>query len=132
MASKHPRLIGAIPAAIDSSDQRLVHELLDGLEHLDLDRRGSFEACPVTLWTHHRGASTGTQARLVGTRPGNVLVVLSDFALNHGERVFVDKRLGLDRPDPRAACDVRSSRPGQRAGDAQHRTYVLELQRARA
>ena len=121
----------APPRISETTDPLTLHSLLGGLDHLGLDRRGSFQALEVTLWSHHEGMSTGTGATLVGTRPGSVLVVLSDFAMNQGETLAVHRPLHLEGPSPRMPCHVLSSRPGMRAGDAQ-RTYVLELQRARA
>jgi hypothetical protein len=115
----------------ESSDPLTLHSLLDGLDHVGLDRRGTFQALELTLWSQHEGMSTGSAATLVGTRPGNVLVVLSDFAMNQGETLAVHRQLPLEGPSPRTPCHVLSSRPGMRAGDAD-RTYVLELQRARA
>ncbi len=121
----------APPTISETSDPLTLHSLLDGLDHVALDRRGTFQALELTLWSHHEGMSTGSPATLVGTRPGNVLVVLSDFAMNQGEKLAVHRQLQLEGPSPRTPCHVLSSRPGMRAGDA-GRTYVLELQRARA
>ncbi|MDE2478680.1 MAG: hypothetical protein KGM87_07280 [Betaproteobacteria bacterium] len=125
------RPFSAPPSLSETTDPLTLHSLLDGLDHVGLDRRGTFQALEVTLWSHHEGMSTGTGATLVGARPGNVLVVLSDFALNQGEQLALHRALQLEGPSPRVPCHVLSSRPGMRAGDAR-RTYVLELQRARA
>ncbi len=121
----------APPTISETSDPLTLHSLLDGLDHVGLDRRGTFQALDVTLWSSHDGMSTGTEARLVGTRPGNVLVVLSDFAMNQGEKLALHRALRLAGSPARTPCHVVSSRPGMRAGDTK-RTYVLELQRARA
>ncbi len=125
------RPFSAPPSISETTDPLTLHSLLDGLDHVGLDRRGSFQALDVTLWSHHEGMSTGTAATLVGRRPGNVLVVLSDFAMNQGEKLAVHRPLQLEGPSPSTPCHVLSSRPGMRAADA-GRTYVLELQRARA
>ncbi len=121
----------APPTVSETSDPLTLHSLLDGLDHVGMDRRGTFQALELTLWSQHGGISTGTAATLVGMRPGNVLVVLSDFAMNQGEKLGVHRELHPEGPPMRAPCHVLSSRPGMRAGDSD-RTYVLELQRARA
>ena len=119
------------PPLAAGSDSLTLNCLLDGFEHVGIDRRGSFQASPVTLWSDHGGMSTGAEATLVGTRPGNVLVILADFTLNQGESLRLDKRLQLRGLKSRADCHVVSSRPGMRAGDRRRGTYVLELQRER-
>ncbi len=101
-------------------------------DDLRLDRRGSFQAETVTLWSDHDGLGIGNEATLVGTRPGNVLVVMADFALNQGERLVLDKPIRLEGRTSRAACHVVSSRPAMRTGDQSRASYILELQRQRA
>ena len=133
MASRRPALLRARPpGAVAGSDPLTLQCLLDGWEHVGLDRRGTFQPTAVTLWQDAQGLSTGAEATLVGSRPGNILIVLADFALNQGQRLRLDKRLQLRGPKPNAACHVLSSRPGMRADDRKRGTYVLELQRERA
>lgn len=119
------------PPLAAGSDSLTLHCLLDGFEHVGIDRRGSFQPSPVTLWSDHDGMSTGAEATLVGARPGNVLVILADFTLNQGQPLRLDKRLQVRGLKSRADCHVLSSRPGMRAADRQRGTYVLELQRER-
>ncbi len=121
----------APPTISETSDPLILHSLLDGMDQVGIDRRGTFQALELTLWSQHVGMSTGSPATLVGTRPGNVLVVLCEFAMNQGDKLAVHRQLPLEAPSRRTPCHVLSSRPGMRAGDA-GRTYVLELQRARA
>ena len=120
------------PAALQASDPLTLDSLLEGFEHVGFDRRGAFSPEQVTLWSSHDGINTGTTATLVGTRPGGVLVVLADFGLNQGQPLTLDKRLQVQGLQSQAPCHVVSSRPGLRAADRRHSTYVLELQRTRA
>lgn len=121
----------APPTVRETSDPLTLNSLLEGMDHVGLDRRGTFQSLAVTLWHPHDGMSTGSEATLVGTRAGGVLVVLSDFALNQGQRLSLHRDLHLEGPSPRIPCHVLSSRPGLRSGDPRQRTYLLELQRAR-
>ena len=120
------------PTAVQASDPLTLNSLLEGFEHVGLDRRGAFSPEQVTLWSSHDGINTGSPATLVGTRPGGVLVVLAEFGLNQGQPLTLDKQLHVEGLQSQAPCLVVSSRPGVRAADRRHSTYVLELQRTRA
>jgi hypothetical protein len=126
------KLLRMPPPALQGSDPLTLNSLLEGFEHVGFDRRGGFSPEQVTLWSSHHGINTGSPAMLVGTRPGNVLVVLADFGLNQGEPLTLDKQLRVDGLQSQAPCLVVSSRPGLRAADRRRPTYVLELQRTRA
>lgn len=127
-----PHNPSSIPGPADRSDPVALHRLLRGFEHAGIDRRGSAPPESVTLWSEHDGLSTGAEAVLVGSRPGNVLIVVADFAMNQGQQLMLDKRLSVQGLPSRAACHVLSSRPGMRACDLSRASYVLELQRERA
>ena len=120
---------------VDWDDPRL-QDLLQKIEGLRLDSRSTFKAGPARL---HLGlhvkssadSSGGPVTVVADSGPGR-LVIKSDFALQPGEPVTLDRRLatGVGRL---LQCDVERCKSGSRAEDQAQGVFIswLRVQRTR-
>ncbi|WP_051849171.1 hypothetical protein [Thiomonas sp. FB-Cd] len=114
---------------VDWDDPRL-QDLLQKIEGLRLDSRGTFKAGPARL---HLGLhvksgadSSGIPVTVVGDCGPGCLVIKTDFALQPGEPVTLDRRLatGVGRL---LQCDVERCQSGSRAEDQGQRVFISWL-----
>jgi hypothetical protein len=111
---------------VDWDDPRL-QDLLQKIEGLRLDSRGTFKArsARLHLGLHVKSSadSSGVPVTVVADSGPGRLVIKTDFALQPGEPVTLERRLatGVGRL---LQCDVERCQPGSRAEDHGQGVFV--------
>ena len=114
---------------VDWDDPRL-QDLLQKIEGMRLDSRGTFKAWPARLHLglHVKSSpdSSGVPVTVVADSGPGRLVIKTDFELQPGEPVTLDRRLatGVGRP---LHCDVERCQSGSRAEDQGQRVFISWL-----
>uniref|UniRef100_E6PPP3 PilZ domain-containing protein n=1 Tax=mine drainage metagenome TaxID=410659 RepID=E6PPP3_9ZZZZ len=114
---------------VDWDDPRL-QDLLQKIEGLRLDNRGTFKARPVRLhlgWHVISGPdSSGVPVTVVGDSGPGGLVIKTDFPLQPGEPVTLDRRLATG-VGSLLQCDVERCKSGSRPEDQGHGVFISWL-----
>ncbi|NNM63058.1 MAG: hypothetical protein HKL99_00325 [Burkholderiales bacterium] len=111
---------------VDWDDPRL-QELLEKTQGLRLDNRGTFQPRRILLrrgW--HDGAAAET-ATLAAEHADGRLTLITDFPLERGDPVMIDKNAAAVAHPQHILAEVADCRRGSRPEDDGHRVFVITL-----
>ena len=111
---------------VDWNDPKL-QELLKKTENLRLDNRGMFKARRVLLRRSWHPSGAASEVLLVADPGSGRLTVLTDFPLDLGDPVTIDKELASNTEAGILLCEVVGCRRGNRPEDAGRKVFVIDL-----
>lgn len=111
---------------VDWNDPKL-QELLKKTENMRLDNRGMFKARRVLLRRSWHPSGAASEVLLVADPGSGRLTVLTDFPLDLGDPVTIDKELASNTEAGILLCEVVGCRRGNRPEDAGRKVFVIDL-----